>query len=125
MSLHPSRNETGRYGEELASEYLTRRGYEVLARNDRRPWGELDIVATAPDRTLVFVEVKTMRPSALVPEDQLSKGKLTRFARAASLWAGAHSHLVDERRGWRLDAITIVLTEHGAPTLRHYERVGS
>ncbi len=120
----PTRGETGRYGEDLASEYLAKRGYELLARNDRRPWGELDIVAKAPDRTLVFVEVKTMRPGALAPEDQLSAGKLARFARAASLWAGTHPELVDDARGWRLDAIAIVLTEHGTPTLRHYERVG-
>ena len=35
--------------------------YKIIERNHRKPWGELDIIAKSPDKTLVFVEVKTMR----------------------------------------------------------------
>ena len=44
----------------MAVEHLTALGMQVLARNWRCRYGELDVIATDPsDRTLVFVEVKT------------------------------------------------------------------
>ncbi len=44
-------------GEDLAAEYLKRRGYKILHRNFRTRFGEIDIVAKK-GKTLVFVEVK-------------------------------------------------------------------
>ncbi|KEO82901.1 YraN family protein [Tumebacillus flagellatus] len=52
------RKQLGDFGEGVASEYLLRGGYTILARNWRRRGGELDIVAT-DGRALVFVEVRT------------------------------------------------------------------
>jgi len=52
-------HEKGRAGEDAAVEYLLGQGYAVEARNYRTKRGEIDIVAVAPDGTLVFVEVKT------------------------------------------------------------------
>lgn len=102
-----------------------RKGFRIIARNDRERWGELDIVAIAPDRLLVFIEVKTMRPGRLKPEDHLSPGKLRRFAKAAAIYAGRHQTLVRPKLGWRLDAITIVLPyDDTTPAITHYPNVG-
>ncbi|OWV11282.1 YraN family protein [Fibrobacter sp. UWB5] len=49
----------GNYIETLASAYLSREGYQVIARNYAYMGGELDIVARDGD-TLVFVEVKSV-----------------------------------------------------------------
>lgn len=49
--------QTGRYGEDLACQFLKKQGYEILERNYRIRGGEIDIVARDGD-TLVFVEVK-------------------------------------------------------------------
>lgn len=60
-------NRIGRIGERLAERWLVDRGYAVVARNWRRHGdlrGELDLVAWAPDGTLVICEVKTRRHSA-------------------------------------------------------------
>jgi putative endonuclease len=54
------RHQLGRLGEKLASEHLERLGYQVLDRNYRTRWGELDIVAFDGAK-LVFCEVKTRR----------------------------------------------------------------
>ena len=47
----------GAQAEEQAAQYLTRKGYRVVARNFRVSGGEIDIIALAKS-TLVFVEVK-------------------------------------------------------------------
>jgi putative endonuclease len=58
-----TKNALGRRGEDLAVEYLQRRGLVVLSRNWRCRDGELDVVAT--DRTrLVVCEVKTRSGTA-------------------------------------------------------------
>ena len=54
----------GSIGEDAACKFLTRAGYAIIERNHWQPWGEIDVVARAPDGTLVFVEVKTMTESS-------------------------------------------------------------
>ena len=51
-------HEKGKIGEDRAVEYLLGQGYTIETRNYRTRHGEIDIVAAAPDGTLVFVEVK-------------------------------------------------------------------
>ena len=52
------RRRLGAHGEELAARHLEARGFEVVERNFRTRYGELDIVARDA-RALVFCEVKT------------------------------------------------------------------
>jgi putative endonuclease len=123
------RTELGAKGESAACLFLERKGYRVIARNARYPWGELDIVAKGPDGTLVFVEVKTTseslggpRDSGLQPEDQMTAEKMEKFRRTASLYAGHRHELVDDARGYRLDLVALVKKEGGF-SVRHYENV--
>ena len=51
------RRRLGARGEELAARHLEARGLEVVERNFRTRYGELDVVARDP-RFLVFCEVK-------------------------------------------------------------------
>ena len=48
----------GDRGETIASDFLAKKNYEILARQFRYRNGEIDIVAKS-DKVLVFVEVKT------------------------------------------------------------------
>lgn len=57
------RRTLGRLGEQLALEHLERLGYELVARNHRTRFGELDLVV-CDATTLVFVEVKARRGRA-------------------------------------------------------------
>jgi putative endonuclease len=45
-------------GEELAVQFLKKKGYKIVSRNFKSPVGEMDIIAE-DGGTLVFVEVKT------------------------------------------------------------------
>jgi putative endonuclease len=56
----PARIRAYRYGlraETLCVWYLTLKGYRVLARRTRTPFGEIDLIARRR-RTIVFIEVK-------------------------------------------------------------------
>src|SRR3954464_1401141 len=57
------RHIAGHQGEDLAAQHFQRLGFDVLARNHRTRFGELDLVAY-DGQTLVFVEVKTRRSGA-------------------------------------------------------------
>ena len=55
----PYNKPKGNYIETLASAYLCREGYQIVARNYAYKGGELDIIAR-DGKTLVFVEVKSV-----------------------------------------------------------------
>ena len=49
MVNDPLRKEVGRVGEDIAAQFLERKGFKILARNYRKPWGEIDIIAEKGD----------------------------------------------------------------------------
>jgi putative endonuclease len=81
---------TGNYGEDIATTFLVERGMEILDRNYRKKWGELDIVACENSKTgkiLHFVEVKTVSCETFDydgynPEDNVHHLKRKRLSRA-------------------------------------------
>jgi putative endonuclease len=95
-----------------------------LERNYWQPWGEIDIIARAPDGTLVFAEVKAFSAepaSGIQPEDNLTPAKLKKMRRAAASFAAGQPRLMREGAGWRIDALAVVLAD--PPVIRHYENV--
>jgi len=52
------RKETGALGEQLAAEFLKKRGYKILETNFQTPLGEIDLLAKHKN-DIVAVEVKT------------------------------------------------------------------
>jgi putative endonuclease len=103
---------TGRLGETFAAEYLVRQGYEILEKNYRRQFGEVDIVAR--DRgTLVFVEVKT-RHSHLygAPVEAVDKRKQRQLSKIAQGYL-LSSQLHDTAA--RFDVIGVTLDKNNQP----------
>jgi putative endonuclease len=106
------RHDLGRLGERLAAEHFERLGYQVLGRNVRTRWGELDLILAA-GTTLVFCEVKTRRLGSGSPWDALGAVKQAQVRRMARTWlAGAPD------RPWyeelRFDAVGVTIDAHGA-----------
>ncbi len=54
-----TRKDIGNLGEEVACEYLRRKGFRVVARNVTRKTGEIDVIVRKGE-ILHFVEVKSM-----------------------------------------------------------------
>jgi putative endonuclease len=104
----------GRRGEELAAAHFERLGYDVLARNHRTRFGELDLVVYDPEeRTIVFCEVKTRRAGAPSPWHNLHELKRRQVRTMGAAWL---AEVTD--RPWsaelRFDAVGIVLDADGA-----------
>jgi putative endonuclease len=79
----------GRRGEEVAARHLRSRGFQIVERNYRTRWGELDLIALDGD-TLVFCEVKTVRGAACVrPFDSLHPRKRAQVRTIARQWLSA------------------------------------
>ncbi|HET7573546.1 MAG TPA: YraN family protein [Solirubrobacterales bacterium] len=107
----------GRAAEDLVAGRLAAAGWEIVERNARTRFGELDIVAL-DSGTLVFVEVKAGRAgSAFGPERPVlavDRRKQLRVRRLATAWMG-------ERRDApfyaeiRFDAVGVTFDRAGRP----------
>lgn len=59
----------GKFGEELVKDYLIRKGYEIIARNLKISYQEVDIIAKNGEY-YIFVEVKTRTSNILGEADE-------------------------------------------------------
>ncbi|BBY07889.1 YraN family protein [Mycobacterium noviomagense] len=118
-----TRAELGALGEQLAVDHLTRLGLQIVTRNWRCRYGELDVIATdAATCTLVFVEVKTRTGDgfgglahAVTPQ------KARRLRRLAALW------LAGQHRSWnavRIDVIGVRIGRYRTPEITHLQGIG-
>lgn len=115
---------TGALGEGLAARYLEGKGYDILAKNFKKPWGEIDIVAEK-DGILVFVEVKTNSrkfSADFSPELRVDYRKTRHIARAAEVFAD--SFFSGENGEWRIDIISVVIDEQSKKAkIKHFKNV--
>ena len=94
----------GRRGEQAAERFLRKKGYRIVALNDRQGIGEIDIVAVEK-RTVVFVEVKTRSSERKGhPGDHVDLDKERRLTRAALSFLKRH-RLLESRA--RIDVIAV------------------
>ena len=94
----------GRFSELVAAALLLAKGYRILDRRCRTPYGEIDLIAVRGKR-LAFVEVKR-RATRLDAEAALTPYQARRIVRAAAYWVSRHPRYRDHDRG--LDAILVV-----------------
>ena len=109
-------NDFGKLGEDLAVEYLTSKGYEILERNWRNRHKEIDIIAK-DGQELVIVEVKARQTDEYgEPDIAVTKKKQRMLIAAANAYI-LKNGLDTETR---FDIISIVAKE-GEPQIEHIE----
>lgn len=107
----------GNLGEKLASEFLTRKGFRLVAANFVVPVGrnrrgalinsEIDLIAYDGE-TLVFLEVKTRRSDEFAaPEQAVDLRKQRQITRAAR----AYRRIFRIQGAFRYDVVSIVLPD--------------
>lgn len=85
-----SSRDIGVQGEERAAALLKKKGYRILEKNYRSPFGEIDIVAENKG-FLVFIEVKRRTSSSFGDAlEAVNKDKRRRIVRSALFYLKAH-----------------------------------
>ena len=114
MTKHNQR--IGKWGEEAVAAYLAGRGYEIIARNARTPYGEIDIVTKQGDIT-IFIEVKTLTSSRnFFPEQNVTVRKQAHMLACAEHYAAANA--IDH---WQIDVIAVEGKVGIEPKITHFE----
>jgi putative endonuclease len=129
ISLEKKRGalKTGQQGEQLACDFLLKRGYVLLQRNLKNNTGlrlgEIDIVAMK-ENEIAFVEVKTMVASTYgpaLPEQRINASKMRKLSKVAQLYVKNNNlwHF-----SYRFDAIAIIIkpTTNSA-LIRHLKNI--
>ena len=115
----------GEIGEDIAVKHLVKHFFEILDRNYRKKWGEIDIVAKKDD-ILHFIEVKTVNVSprqeffkipdgvshetkneSYQPEENVHLWKRQRLARAIKTYLLENK--VPDEIEWQVDIMAIFL----------------
>jgi putative endonuclease len=104
------RRRLGRSGERAAEAHLRRVGFEVLERNYRTRWGELDLICF-DGATIVFCEVKARRVGGGAPWDALGQRKRAQVRRIAARWLAERTER-PRAAHLRFDAIGVVVDAH-------------
>ncbi len=82
---------TGFDHETLAAEYLAKKGYRIISRNELNRFGEIDIICISPDKCLVFAEVKYRRSAAQGdPFEAVDARKIHKICKASVFYLGCH-----------------------------------
>jgi putative endonuclease len=121
-------SEIGRAGEDLAAQYLIRRGARLVCSNFKVPigrnirgaavTGEIDLIALERD-VLCFIEVKTRSTddyaSPLAAVDLRKQRQITRTARIYRKIFNL------QNIKFRYDAVAIVLNDKKSPKIEHFK----
>jgi len=104
----------GGWGEDIAENFLKKKGFCTLDRNYAKKWGEIDIIVRDKDR-VHFVEVKTVSyetkgdlkqavtRGTYRPEEKVDKFKLEKISRVAEAWILERKFQGD----WQIDVVAV------------------
>lgn len=111
----------GREGEEIAREFLIKKGFKLIESNYSNMLGEIDIIMSDKD-WLVFVEVKLKIGDKYgTPEEMINKNKLTKVRRVAESFLVLEKETVKNFEKYRIDAVCIVLNgDKTVRSIKHY-----
>jgi len=100
----------GKWGEEIALEYLNKKGYVTVAKGFRSRFGEIDIIVKSKEY-LVFAEVKTRRNTSFAhAREYVGKDKQRKIIATANYWLVKHPTKLQPR----FDVIEVYSKEGGS-----------
>lgn len=111
----------GHLGENLAATYLCSLGYQILERNFRKRYGEIDIIAKEKE-ILVFVEVKLRKGKTFgSAAETITSHKLRALISSVQYYQLTHKC---QNTPSRLDLVAIDLpVEAGKPVITLYRNI--
>jgi len=114
----------GKLGEQIARDYLIKKGYRIIRQNFQTRFGELDIVA-GKDNLLIFIEVKLKVEADFGrPEEMITQKKLRQVKNTAEIFLMQEKTYLSNFKQYRIDAICIILNQDmTVKEIRHYENL--
>ncbi len=109
--------------ENIVRHYLVDRGYEILAQNWRKKWGELDIVAQR-EGIVVFVEVKasTAALAGFDPTIRANWDKMRKVARTAKTYLSSHNYPPEQE--WQIDIVALTFDiQKKTAHIQHFKNI--
>lgn len=122
MSSHTPAQTLGARGEQLAAEYLQKKGYTIIEKNFTvHKIGEIDLIVEKDDE-IVFIEVKTRTGDQYgYPEEAVDYWKAKKISRTARHFL--HARHMDDRYV-RFDIISVTIHEKDKKNdIRHNENI--
>lgn len=102
--MQTKRKRLGDKGEALAASLLKKKGYKVVSKQDRTPFGEIDLVCNH-NGEIIFVEVKTRQTDTFgFPEEAVTQDKMNHMVRSAEFLLNKYQWF---EQPWRIDVIAI------------------
>lgn len=110
----------GDYGEQIAIDFLRKKGYSINHTNYRTRFGEIDIIANK-DNTYVFIEVKTRTNSSYGrPVEAISSIKIKHILKTIQFYINQYGLYNDNIR---IDAIEIILNKDNDIKVNHIKNI--
>jgi len=110
--------------ENIAARYLESGGYEVIDKNYRKPWGEIDIIVRK-DGVVIFVEVKANKQEFggdFNPEVRVDWKKMAKIKRTAAFYL--EQKFGDMEREWQIDIVSVTFdSENKKAKIKHFKNV--
>lgn len=101
----------GYKGESDAADHASAKGYALVQRNFRTPYGEIDLILRSPKGELVFAEVKSRSSTYFgYPESAVDYRKRRHIIRSAYYYLNQNYPGRDDIP-WRIDIFAIVYTK--------------
>jgi putative endonuclease len=110
----------GKLGEQIATIYLQKRGYKIMARNFRCKSGEIDIIAKSPHGCTSFVEVKCRVGDAYgKPYESVTWSKQKKMHSAIQFYM-LQNYLQDSKL--KVEVISIILNpDRSISDIKHFD----
>ncbi|MFN4212797.1 MAG: YraN family protein [Microgenomates group bacterium] len=114
----------GKIGEEIATSFLTKKGFKIIDRHVTSHWGEIDIIAKKDGNKISFIEVKTrVGENKGKPYEALTFYKIKSLRRAIDYYL-----LKNNLKNYKLslDVVSIVLDKGlKVKELKFFENIDS
>ena len=111
----------GKYGEDLACDFLKRKGYKIISQNVKLSFQEIDIISKYGN-VIVFVEVKTRTGNSFGEADEVvTEDKIDNLQKAICHYIS--NNKLDPTL-IRLDLIAVDISkENKTARIRHYKDI--
>ena len=112
MKYPTEKQKIGKLGEDIATRFLVKRGFNVIERNYLKRTGEIDIICQK-DNKLYFIEVKSVSRENITtdsyrPEDNIHEAKILRLSRTIDIYLSERGIDLD----WKITVVTVIIDSH-------------